>query len=197
MSGFVYKWIDTSNGMYYIGSHKGTPDDGYIGSGTWFMRAYSKRPDSFVREILYIGEDYRELEEFILEELNAAKDKFSYNLKNAAIGFGTKESNPRYGKNKGKDNPAYGSKRTKEQRKKISIKASQRTGSKNAFYGKKHTNEAKEKMSRANNKAVYIESVGVEYHSIAFAARQLNMSKYVLRNMLYGRTKNTIGIKYI
>ena len=40
MSGFVYRWTDTSNGMYYIGSHKGTPGDGYVGSGTWFMRAY-------------------------------------------------------------------------------------------------------------------------------------------------------------
>ena len=84
--GFVYKWIDSSNGMYYIGSHKGTPNDRYIGSGIHFNRAYSKRPEAFSREIMYNGVDYRELEEFVLEELNAMNDPMSYNLKNAAMG---------------------------------------------------------------------------------------------------------------
>ena len=86
MQGFVYKWIDSSNGMYYIGSHKGTPNDRYIGSGIHFNRAYSKRPEVFSRDIIYQGKDFRELEEFILEELDAANDSMSYNLKNAAIG---------------------------------------------------------------------------------------------------------------
>ena len=27
MTGFVYKWVDTSNGMYYIGCHKGDVND--------------------------------------------------------------------------------------------------------------------------------------------------------------------------
>ena len=84
--GFVYKWIDSSNQMYYIGSHKGTPNDRYIGSGIHFNRAYSKRPEAFSREIMYNGVDYRELEEFILEELNAMNDPMSYNLKNASMG---------------------------------------------------------------------------------------------------------------
>ena len=86
MSGFVYKWIDSSNQMYYIGSHKGSPNDEYIGSGIHFNRAYSKRPEMFSREIIYNGVDYRELEEFILEELDAEKDTMSYNLKNSAMG---------------------------------------------------------------------------------------------------------------
>ena len=197
MSGFVYRWTDTSNGMYYIGSHKGTPDDGYVGSGIHFKRAYEKRPSSFVREIIYKGPHYRELEEFILEELDAAKDDKSYNLKNTAIGFGTDESNPRYGKNKGTDNPSYGLKKTEEQKRKLSVYASKRTGSKNSFYGKTHSEETKEKISKANNRPVYIESVGKEYHSIAYAAKSINVSLNRLYNMLYGRTKNTIGIKYI
>ena len=86
VNGFVYKWNDTSNGMYYIGCHKGSPDDNYIGSGTYFLSAYKKRPEAFVREILYVGEDFAELEEFILVELNASKDKKSYNLVNACRG---------------------------------------------------------------------------------------------------------------
>ena len=84
--GFVYKWIDSSNQMYYIGSHKGSPNDEYVGSGIRFSRAYSKRPEMFSREIVYNGVDYRELEEFILEELDAANDSMSYNLKNASMG---------------------------------------------------------------------------------------------------------------
>ena len=86
MSGFVYKWIDSSNDMYYIGSHKGSPSDDYVGSGIHFSRAYSKRPKAFSREIIYNGVDYRELEEFILQEMDAANDSMSYNLKNSAIG---------------------------------------------------------------------------------------------------------------
>lgn len=84
--GFVYRWTDSSNGMYYIGSHKGCPDDEYVGSGVYFSRAYSVRPESFTREIIYSGVDYRELEEFILQEVDAANDPMSYNLKNSAIG---------------------------------------------------------------------------------------------------------------
>ena len=110
MSGFVYKWVDSSNNMYYIGSHKGTIDDGYIGSGTYFVKAYNKRPEAFSRDVLYVGDDYLELEEFILQELDSAGDKMSYNLKNAALGFSVGESNPKFGKNKGKDNPRYGKK---------------------------------------------------------------------------------------
>ena len=86
MSGFVYRWYDSSNGMYYVGSHKGTVDDGYIGGGLRFRRSYNKRPECFTREILYTGDDYRELEEFILIEIDAENNVEYYNLKNAAIG---------------------------------------------------------------------------------------------------------------
>ena len=86
VSGFVYRWFDTSNGMYYVGCHKGSTDDGYIGSGTYFLKAYNKRPEAFVREVLYEGEHFAELEEFILQELNASQDKLSYNLTNACRG---------------------------------------------------------------------------------------------------------------
>lgn len=86
MNGFVYRWVNLSNNMYYIGSHKGLPSDGYIGSGIYFKRAYKNNPSNFVRDVLYQGNNFRELEEFILEELDSANDKKSYNLKNSAIG---------------------------------------------------------------------------------------------------------------
>jgi hypothetical protein len=84
--GFVYRWTDSSNGMYYLGSHKGSVDDGYIGSGKLFKRAYNKRSECFEREILYIGEHYQEVEDLILKTLDVENDKSSYNIK--AIGWG-------------------------------------------------------------------------------------------------------------
>ena len=165
MSGFVYKWTDTSNNMYYIGSHKGTPDDGYIGSGKFFKRAYNKRKSFFTREILYTGEHYRELEEFILEELDAASEIKSYNLKNGAIGgatrTGMKNSQEHISKvaegNRGKKlsketrekirQSRIGTKHSDESKAKMS---KSRTGNKNHFYGKKHSQETKDKISLAN-----------------------------------------------
>jgi uncharacterized protein (UPF0297 family) len=84
--GFVYRWHDNSNGKYYVGSHKGNIDSKYVGSGILFKRAYKKRPESFEREILYVGNDYHEVEELVLLTLDAAADEKSYNMKNAAIG---------------------------------------------------------------------------------------------------------------
>ena len=37
--GFVYSWRNLVNGKRYIGSHKGHPSDGYLGSGRVFNRA--------------------------------------------------------------------------------------------------------------------------------------------------------------
>lgn len=55
--------------------------------------------DSYDKEILYEGNNYREKEELILKELDAANDPMSYNMKNEALGgsfFG--EQNGMYGK---------------------------------------------------------------------------------------------------
>lgn len=123
--GFVYKWINTIDNMFYIGSHKGNVNDGYIGSGTYFKRAYNKHKESFSREILYTGYDYLEFEEFVLHTLDAENNNQMYNLKNYALGGKTKlsedgrkrlseskkgDKNPNYGKstwNKGKKMPIH------------------------------------------------------------------------------------------
>lgn len=84
--GFVYRWTDSSNGMYYVGSHKGVDTDRYIGSGKYFKYAYAKRPNAFIRDILYTGADYQEVEDLILKTLDVENDDKSYNLK--AIGWG-------------------------------------------------------------------------------------------------------------
>jgi len=53
--GFVYIWYDRKNKMYYIGSHWGTPDDGYICSSPKMLRAYARRRDDFKRRIIKFG----------------------------------------------------------------------------------------------------------------------------------------------
>lgn len=51
--GFVYIWRDRKHKRYYIGSHWGTPDDGYICSSTWMRNSYKRRPEDFKRKILH------------------------------------------------------------------------------------------------------------------------------------------------
>ena len=52
MSGFVYIWLDRKKNRYYVGSHWGEEDDGYVCSSTWMKQAYAKRPQDFKRRIL-------------------------------------------------------------------------------------------------------------------------------------------------
>ena len=62
-SGFIYEWTNKLDGMKYIGSHKGTIDDGYTGSGKRFENARNKYGiENFERTIL----EYVEKEENIL-----------------------------------------------------------------------------------------------------------------------------------
>ena len=94
-TGIVYKWTNKVNGKWYIGSHRGNTKDGYRASGTLVLAAFKKYGiDNFSREILYEGEDYRELEEFILSELNAKDNLKSYNLRNTAEGGDTLSTHP-------------------------------------------------------------------------------------------------------
>jgi flagellar biosynthesis GTPase FlhF len=51
---FVYMWYDSENSMYYIGYHKGTPDDGYTHSSS-IMESFKIAPKGFRRRILAYG----------------------------------------------------------------------------------------------------------------------------------------------
>ena len=50
--GFIYIWYDRKLKMYYIGSHWGTVDDGYICSSNWMRPAHFRRPEDFRRRII-------------------------------------------------------------------------------------------------------------------------------------------------
>jgi group I intron endonuclease len=165
--GFVYRWTNVSNEKWYIGSHCGEITDSYIGSGKAFLASYKKNPSFFSREILYIGTDFRGVEESILKSLNAAADRCSYNLKNSSIGGDasmnfTEESRRKMSEaakaTKGKRTVSI------EHRKKISNSLKGRrvpievckkiskslTGEANPFFGKKHSADSRKKISDSN-----------------------------------------------
>lgn len=130
-SGFIYIWYDRKHKRYYVGSHWGSEDDGYICSSTWMRNAYKMRPHDFKRRILkrintskldLHTEEHRWLQMMKSEEL---KGERYYNISNSVKNLwhkwpdqvktiGQKISHT----NKGRD--LIGDKRTPEIGKKIS-----------------------------------------------------------------------------
>ena len=82
--GFIYIWRDKIRKMYYVGSHDGSPDDGYISSSHWLTSEVKYRPQDFKRRIIKMIEiSDMKTEEYRL--LNMIKEnefgKKYYNLK--------------------------------------------------------------------------------------------------------------------
>lgn len=196
--GFVYLWRNVKSNKKYIGSHKGTPDDGYVGSGVLFSRAYKKNPNDFVRQILYVGENYRKIEALVLRLLNAAKSKEFYNLKNDAIGgwehAHTKEANQKRNATLSKLMKGVYPKHLMYDR----------SGSSNPMYGKKHTQEAKDKialrrMGIANKKQPVIELIsGATFQTVNECAEFYGVTASTISTLMKkdklvkrGKTKNT------
>ena len=50
--GFIYIWFDRKRKMFYVGSHWGAEDDGYICSSNRMRDAYRRRPQDFRRKII-------------------------------------------------------------------------------------------------------------------------------------------------
>ena len=97
---FVYMWHDSKNSMYYIGSHEGTPDDGYTHSSQIMEQFKADNiPEGFSRRILAYGTepDMRQLENDLL---NNRKEKCWDKYYNATISF---PPPPKYGQ----DNHSY------------------------------------------------------------------------------------------
>lgn len=97
MYGFVYIWYDKKHKRYYIGSHKGSFDDGYICSSSWMSKAYKRRPEDFKRKILsIINTDRNDLLAEEQKYLDMIQDielgKKYYNLKKNAYGGFTSEA---------------------------------------------------------------------------------------------------------
>jgi len=92
-SGFIYEWTHTTTGMKYLGSHKGTIDDGYTGSGKKFLNAVKKYGiDKFSRSIIEYVVDENDIfkrEQYYLNERNCATSKKYYNISPSACGGNT------------------------------------------------------------------------------------------------------------
>jgi len=183
MTGFVYKWTDSSNGKYYIGSHLGDPSDKYKGGGTVFRRAYKKRKECFSREVLYIGADFRELEEFILEELDAANDDMSYNLKNKAIGAGF-----------GTDNHMYGKSLTDDAKEKL---REHNLGKKHSLATLKKMRSTRKGGDNSHSKKVFCGYLNTEFDTISDCAKALDVSQPYLTRMIKGERANKFNVTRI
>lgn len=86
MSGFVYIWYDKKHKRYYIGSHWGSENDGYICSSNRMRNAYNRRPQDFKRRIIDRVETNRvDLLEAEQKWLNKVKIKERYYNINYAV----------------------------------------------------------------------------------------------------------------
>lgn len=204
--GFVYRWTNTSNCKWYIGSHKGSTTDSYIGSGKAFLASYKKNPSFFVREILYTGADFRELEGFILEELNAAEDRSSYNLKNSSIGGDTSMHFTEESRRKMSEASKIHSKgRTlsQEARDKISKKLKETYALMRREKKPKVKREPKKRivdmdhmrmLHQKRKSMVYFEAGDITFESVKEASIFFGKSRCYISNILAGRCKNIYGI---
>lgn len=77
--GFVYIWYDRKRKMYYIGSHWGYENDGYICSSNRMRDAHRRRPEDFKRRVL--SRVYSERLSLLAEEqrwFDMVKDRSRY-----------------------------------------------------------------------------------------------------------------------
>lgn len=152
--GFVYVWFNVTNHRYYIGSHKGHPNDGYIGSGFAFKSAYKKYgPENFVRHIEYYGPDYRQEETDLIKFFDACNCSESYNLMHVDItGYSVSdETRAKIGassKNRSDETRAKlsAAKKGKKQKPFTEERRAKMSASRT---GKKHSDETRAKMSAA------------------------------------------------
>ena len=148
---FVYLWYDAPNKKYYLGWHKGTPDDAYTHSSTssdefcsivpHSTRPISERreffeniPEGVTRRILAYGTD---VDMALLEhELLKNRKKRCWNrYYNKSVG------DLRYVVLSGENHPLFGKKHSLETRKKQS----------ESSIGKKHSLETRKKLSEVNS----------------------------------------------
>jgi len=150
MDGFVYKWINQINMRWYVGSHCGSPNDGYIASGKIIKQAIKKNGlNNFKRQILYQGQNYRQEEEKYLIEHDAANNPYSYNLKNTSIGGSVKG---RTAWNKGKPGTFLGKTHNATTKQKMSsLKKQHFKTRRGTFYGKSHTEKTLKKLQGTHN----------------------------------------------
>lgn len=74
--GFIYLWYDRKRRRFYVGSHWGYENDGYICSSQWMHQSYKYRPEDFKRRV--IKRIYTDRKDLLIEEerwLSMMKDE--------------------------------------------------------------------------------------------------------------------------
>ena len=98
---FIYLWYDSENKMFYLGKHRGSPDDSYTHSSTiWESFTKNNVPRGVSRRILAYGthEEICILEhELLINRKKRCWDRYY----NKSLG------DPRYFDTSGKNNPRY------------------------------------------------------------------------------------------
>ena len=87
---YVYCVTNLVNGRKYIGSHSGSIDDKYLGSGVIVSKAISKYgAKNFVKQIIWQGElQYmRDIETYWCEQFDVANNTLFYNRTNKGTGY--------------------------------------------------------------------------------------------------------------
>jgi hypothetical protein len=91
--GFIYLWMDYKRKRFYLGSHMGPVDSGYICSSSKMRKVYKRRPETFRRRIIYwhTTEDRQSLYDVETRWLSLIRDeelgKKYYNVVRVAKGF--------------------------------------------------------------------------------------------------------------
>jgi hypothetical protein len=64
--GFIYVWFDKKYKRYYVGSHWGNENDGYVCSSRMMRQSYNRRSDDFKRRI--VKRIYTNRKDLLIEE---------------------------------------------------------------------------------------------------------------------------------
>jgi hypothetical protein len=191
---FIYLWYYAPNKKFYLGKHKGSPDDSYTHSSTvWEHFTKDNIPKGAKRRILAYGTD---------EEMCILEHKLLVNRKNRCWDRYYNESlgDPRYVDTSGEnhyyygkkrpeisgenhhfygiakeDHPLYGRPRLEETKKKLSI----------ANTGKTHTEETKEKLKIIRANQLHDKEYLEKWEEAVKAAGLLRRGE---NNHMYGKT---------
>ena len=115
---FIYLWYDSNNKMFYLGKHKGTPDDGYTHSSKrWQQFKSDSVPQGVRRKIIAWGID-KDMYELETKLLLNRKEKCWSRYYNVNIGgdFSADYNDPKYKEMMRKcnyDNPEVKKKKSK------------------------------------------------------------------------------------
>lgn len=182
---FVYCWTDKKTNKLYVGSHKGSTEDGYICSSKLMLEEYKKRPEDFSRQIVASGNlsDIRKLESKILQAVNASVNEDFYNKhENDGFFFGGWKKGEMSEEHRAKLSAAKkGRKISKEHHNKMLAGRKTRKNSPEhkaaliaSRIGTTHSETAKQKMSEAKKKNPNTKKIAADAGKASAAARPSN-----------------------